>query len=59
MFDKNDLGSNRLQAMAGGGGLIVTDNIGRTVGKGRQLQIKFRMEYYGGLNSEADLTLSW
>jgi DGQHR domain-containing protein len=59
VFDKNDFGSPRLQAMAGGSGLVVTDSMGRTVGKGRQLQVKFRMEYYGGLNSEADLTLSW
>lgn len=60
VFDKHDVGSQRLQAMAGRG-IVLDDDIGHTAGKGarRQLPVRFLMEHYGGRQSDANLTISW
>jgi hypothetical protein len=59
VLDKNDIGSRRLERMAGPG-IVLDETFGQTVGRrGRQLQVRFLMEHYGGLTSEGDLTVSW
>ena len=60
VFDKTDVGSQRLQPMASRG-LILDNSLGHTYGKAsrRQIPVRFVLEHYGGRTSDANLTISW